>query len=51
MVKICQANIFMMYFDPFTNYQHEHFQVFCDIVDNNSTTITQDWVIDLNNGT
>jgi len=27
-IKICQANIFMMYFDPFTSYQHEHFQVF-----------------------
>jgi hypothetical protein len=25
MVKICEANLFMMYLDPFTSYQHEHF--------------------------
>jgi len=40
----------MMYSDPFTSYQHEHFQVFYDIMDNSSTTIMQDWVIDLNSG-
>jgi hypothetical protein len=50
-IKIFQANIFMTYFDPFTSYQHEHFQVFCDIVDNNFTTIMQDWIIDLDSGT
>jgi hypothetical protein len=50
-IKICQADIFMMYSDPFTSYQHEHFQVFCDIMDNSSTTIMQNWIIDLNSGT
>jgi hypothetical protein len=38
--KICLANLFMMYFDPNTSYQHEHFQVFCDVVENNFATIT-----------
>lgn len=38
----------MMYFDLMTSYQREHFQVFCDVVDYSSTTITQDWVINLN---
>jgi hypothetical protein len=37
-----------MYFDALTSYQHEHFQVFCDIVDNSFVTITQNWVINLN---
>jgi hypothetical protein len=37
----------MMYFDPTTSYQCEHFQLFCDVVENNATTITRDWVIDL----
>jgi hypothetical protein len=40
MVKIHQVDLFMMYFDPFTSYQHEHIQVFCDIVDNICTTIS-----------
>ncbi len=39
----------MMYFDPMFGYQCEHFEVFCDVVDNNSTTIAQNWVISLNN--
>jgi hypothetical protein len=26
-----------------------YFEFFCDVVDNNSTTITQNWVINLNN--
>jgi hypothetical protein len=39
-----------MCFDPTTSYQCEHFQLFCDVVENNSTTIIEDWVIDLNNG-
>ncbi len=42
-------DLFMMYSDPTTSYQCEHFQLFCDVVENNATTITQDWVIDLNN--
>ncbi len=46
--KICQTDPFMMYFDALTSYQHECFQVFCDIVDNNFATITQNWVINLN---
>jgi len=40
-----------MYYDPSINYQREHFQVFSDVVENNSTIILQDWVIDLHNGT
>jgi hypothetical protein len=39
----------MMYFDLMIGYQCEHFEVFCDVVDKNSTTITQNWVINLNN--
>ncbi len=39
-VKICLVNLFMMYLDPTTSYQHEHFQLFCDVVENNSATIT-----------
>jgi hypothetical protein len=39
-----------MYSNPTTSYQCEHYQLFCDVVENNVTTITQDWVIDLNNG-
>jgi len=46
---MCQVNIFMMYFEPMIGYQCEHFEVFRDVVDNNSTTITQNWVINLNN--
>jgi hypothetical protein len=37
--KICRVDLFMMYFDPTIGYQHEHFQVFCDVVDNNFATI------------
>jgi hypothetical protein len=33
-----------------TSYQLEHFQIFCDVVDNSFATITQDWVTDLNIG-
>jgi hypothetical protein len=50
-INICQTNLYMMYLDPSGNYQREHFQVFSDVVENSSNTITQDWVIDLNNGT
>jgi hypothetical protein len=49
-IKISQINLFMMYIDPMTNYQHEHFQVFCAIVENTSTIITQDWVTNLKIG-
>jgi hypothetical protein len=27
-VKICQVKFFMIYINPMTNYQREHFQVF-----------------------
>jgi hypothetical protein len=50
LVKIYQVDLYMMYLDPSTNYQHDHFEVFSDVVENSSTTITKDWVIDLNNG-
>jgi hypothetical protein len=48
-IKVCRIDLFMMYFNPWTSYQHEHFQVFCDVMDNSFVTITQDLVIDLNN--
>jgi hypothetical protein len=38
MVKICQVDLFMMYYNPFTSYQHEHFQVLYGIVDNSFIT-------------
>jgi hypothetical protein len=50
-IKNYQAYFFMAYFDFITNYQHEHLQVFCDVVDNNCATITHDWIINLNIGT
>jgi hypothetical protein len=49
-INIYQTNLYMMYLDPSGNYQCEHFQVFLDVMENNSNPITQDWVIDLNNG-
>jgi hypothetical protein len=47
-VEICQVDIFMMYSDLVINYQHEHFQVFCDVVENTFVTITQNWITNLN---
>jgi hypothetical protein len=41
-VKIYQVDIFMMYFNLPTSYQYEHFQLFCDVVENNFATLTQD---------
>ncbi len=49
-VKICQANFLMMYYNHATPYQHEHLQLFCDVVENDFATITQDWVTNLKNG-
>jgi hypothetical protein len=49
-VKICQANLFMTYSNPFTSYQHEHFQVFYDIANNNFGHITHNWVTNFNSG-
>jgi uncharacterized membrane protein len=39
-VKICQVDLCMMYSDPSSNYQREHFQVFSNVVENNFATIT-----------
>jgi hypothetical protein len=38
------------FLDPSNNYQREHFQMFSNVVENSSSTIIHDWVIDLNNG-
>jgi hypothetical protein len=37
-VKVFQSYLFMMYLDPINNHTHEHFQVFSNVVENNSTT-------------
>jgi hypothetical protein len=49
-VKIYLANLYMMYFDPSSNYQWEHLQVFSNVVENNFATIIQDRVTNINNG-
>jgi hypothetical protein len=49
-VKICQAEIYMMYCDSGTSFQPIHFQLFSDVVADHSHTISQEWVTDLNNG-
>jgi hypothetical protein len=41
-LKICQVDLFFMYIDFMSNYQHKYFQVFSDAVKNIFTTITQD---------
>jgi hypothetical protein len=38
----------MMYMDPETNFKKQPFQMFCDVVEDHSYTISQEWVIDLN---
>ncbi len=43
------VDLFMMYTNPMTNYQCEHFQIFYDVVKNTSTTIDQNWVTNFNN--
>ncbi len=45
-VKICLVDLFMKYINLMNNYQHEHFQVFYDVVENFFATVNQDWVID-----
>lgn len=40
---------FMMYSHLATNYQHEHFLVSSNVVENNFAIITQDYIIGLNN--
>jgi hypothetical protein len=39
-INIYQINLYMMYLDPSGIYQCEHFQVFSDVVENSSDTIT-----------
>jgi hypothetical protein len=49
-VKICQADLYMMYVDSETSFQKAHFHMFCDVVEDHSYTISQEWVTDLNTG-
>ena len=49
-VKICQAEIYMMYIDPDTSFMASHFQMFCDIIEDCSYAIWLEWMVDLNNG-
>jgi hypothetical protein len=49
-VKMWQAKIFMMYYDPDASFSPVHFPLFNDIVTNHSYTISQEWVTNLNNG-
>jgi hypothetical protein len=49
LVKICQTNLYKMYSDPATSFQPKNFLEFTNVV-NTSCRITQDWVIDLNDG-
>jgi hypothetical protein len=49
-VKICQAELYEFYLDPKTSFRRSQFQQFCDIVDDHSFTITQEWMTDLNDG-
>jgi hypothetical protein len=48
-VKICQADLYMMYCDSATSFQALHFQLFTDVVNDHSYSISQEWVTDLNN--
>jgi hypothetical protein len=49
-VKMWQAEIFMMYYDPDASFSPVHVLLFNDIVTDHSYTISQEWVTDLNNG-
>jgi hypothetical protein len=49
-VKICQTELYKLYCNLETSFRKSHFQEFCDIVDDYSFTITQEWVTDLNDG-
>jgi hypothetical protein len=46
-VKICLVYLFMKYISLMNNYQHEHFQVFYDVMENIFATINQDCIIDI----
>jgi hypothetical protein len=37
-VKICQADLYMMYMDSETSFKKQHFQMFCDVVEDHSFT-------------
>jgi hypothetical protein len=39
----------MMYYDSATSFQALHFQLFTDVVNDHSYSISQEWVTDLNN--
>ncbi len=49
-VKICQADLYKMYIDPTISFRPKFFLEFIDVVANTSQRITQDWVINLNDG-
>jgi hypothetical protein len=49
-IKMWQAEIFMMYCDPDASFSPAHFPLFNDIVTDHSYTISQEWVVDLNDG-
>ena len=49
-MKLCQAELYELYCYPETSFRRSHFQQYCDIVDDHSFTITQEWVTDLNDG-
>jgi hypothetical protein len=48
-VKICQIDVYKMYSDPTTSFQPKNFLEFTNVA-NTSCRITQDWVINLNDG-
>jgi len=49
-VKICQGELFMMYSDPDSAWQQQHFEMFHDILHDQSYSISQEWMTDLNTG-
>jgi hypothetical protein len=49
-VKLWQAEIFMMYCDADASFSPTHSPLFNDIVTNHSYTISQEWVTNLSNG-
>jgi hypothetical protein len=49
-VKICQAELYMMYCDSASSFQPFHFPLFTDIVEDHSYTLSQEWVTNLNDG-
>jgi hypothetical protein len=39
-IKICQVDLYMMYMDLKSSFQKAHFQMFCDVVEDHSYTIS-----------